>query len=433
MKLNKIKIPALIFLLTFTVYLSNLSFDYKRNLETGQVRRLLTSNDLVPNTFLPYLILKYKTLDFSYIQNDLKKYFQGGTDNPYYFIRLNGKYISSYPILTGILAIPFYIIPIALNKIPTLIHHRDLLKVLVIGRIAASFYATLSVVLMYFILDKITKDKMWKYIYTAFYALGTLTWTISSRGLWQHTISQLLISIIVYIFLLRKEKPKLIPVTGLICGLAVLARPTNIVIAILSTSYVFLCHKKYFKKFILCASPTLIFLLGYNFLTFGSIFSEGYSARNDISWNTPILLSLSGFLFSPARSFLFISPPLVISYYAMYKALTKHKSKNTDDRFYVYLAFVFLANLLLNSKWWAWHGGTGFGYRMLTDILPIATVFSYLITKNFNKTGKIIVVILMVYSVYIQANAVIFRKARCASTHNWSFYCLQPPKRLPKY
>ncbi|MFC1624958.1 hypothetical protein ACFL15_01125 [Patescibacteria group bacterium] len=421
-----------IFFISFFIYLINLPFDYKRDFETGLTRRLLTSTDLIPNTFLSYQIIKNKTIDFISLEKNLRPRYFLDAETPYFFIRKEGALYSSYPILTGLFAIPFYLIPILANKVPTLLYLKDFLKILAIGRVAASFYAATSVALMYLILDKAGKDKAWKYIFTIFYALGTLTWSISSRGLWQHTISQLLVSLVILILLNEENKPKLVSLAGLLCGLLVLIRPSNIVFSTIIGLYIFYYHKKKFIKFCVYTLPTIIFLLIYNYLIFDSPFSEGYSQRGDLGWSFSLIPGLVGFLVSPARSLLFISPPLVLSFFGIIKVFTTKNNSNRHN-FMLFLSIAFILSLLLMSKWWGWDGADAFGYRMLTEFLPIITMFSYMVSEGFNKIGKTILIALIVYSIYIQANAVIFRKSRCEREHNWSFYCLQPPKRLPKY
>jgi len=425
-------LPGILFVICFFVFVSNANFEYKTDLKNGRLRRLMPSEDVIPNTFLPYLILKEKTLKFDSIIETIFSISSEGKD-PYFLINTEKGYFSAYPIWTAVMALPFYIIPMILNKIPEMTYHENILKIFLLGRIAASFYATISVILFYFILRQISKRNFLIFLFSLFYAFGTNTWSVSSRGLWQHTISQFFISSVVLFLLLTKKNEKYVPVVGSMLGLAVLTRPTNALLAFVITIYIFFEHRKRFAAFILAAFPCALYLLLYNTITFGGPFSEGYGARSDFAWTTPLYISIPGYLVSPARSFLFISPPLVLTYVFLAKMFFKKTFKEPTDKIYFALGVSFLLSTLVFAKWYTWDGANAFGYRMLSDFLPIAGLFSFLIFEKLKINWKLAFTGLMIYSIFLHYNAVIWRKSRCASDHNWSFYCLQRPKSQPKY
>lgn len=421
----------MIFITSFLIYSANIKFDYDRDLKHHITRRLLPADDLIPNTFLPYMILKNRTLALNAVMN---KFPMTKVAKPGYVVKVGDDYKSVYPILTGLLATPFYLVPILINKIPNIDTHLNILKVIMLGRISASLIASVSVLLFYLILEKLNqKGKIsWKLVLTAFYAFGTSTWSISSRGLWLHTTSQLIISLIILVFLAGLKKDKYIKWAGLLLGLAVLARPTNIVIAFVMSAYVFFYQREHFIKFVLLALPTIFLWFLFNYVLYGSFFVEGYAAKNDHNWTTSLTTSVPGLLFSPARSFLFISPPLILSYYGIMHTVNKKRKKDIDILM-SFLGIVFILSFLLISKWWAWQGANAFGYRMLTEYLPIVGAFTYLVSIKFSKPFKVLLIVFMFYSFYIHTNAVVFRKSRCEEEHLWTTYCLKPPKRWPKY
>lgn len=93
------------------------------------------------------------------------------------------------------------------------------------------------------------------------------------------------------------------------------------------------------------------------------------------------------------------------------------------------LGITFITMLVLYSMWHDWCGGDRFGYGFLTEWTPITTVLSYIFFKPLvlKKAMKIVLIILIAWSLYVQFNAVWFRKSRCSgATHNWTLYCLQP-------
>lgn len=428
---------VLIFSASFFVYLINLPLDYSKSLETRVARRLLTSNDVIPATFLPYEIRYNGTLSFS--KDTFKAMLASQQEVALYsIIKYNGRYLSAMPILSGILAVPIYIVPILLNKIPTLQYYENILKILALGRIAASFYTSISVVIFYLILKEVDKIKKfptdkWTTIFLIFFAFGTNTYAVASRSLWQHTSSLLLVNLIIYFLLKSIQNEKYIKWLGLLSALLYIARPVNLIFVSLVTLYVFMYHKKHFVKYLLYALPFALLLFSYNIYAWGNPFTSEYIVKKEAIFSIPLWYGVLGYLFSPARSFLFVSPPLALSYYLMFMILKKKKK----DRFEIILSFLTITYLLFlipYSTFHVWDGGSRFGYGFFTEWVPIVALLSYIVIKPMKKTGKIILSILILWSIYVQFNAVWFRKSRCTGPqHDWDFYCLMPPKELPDY
>lgn len=416
----------LIFIVTFVIYNLNTYQNFLTDTKEKTYRNLITSADVVPNTFLPYLIVKYQTFQFDKIKNTLKEFQSIKNKLPYFLIKTGEHYYSVYPTLTGILAVPFYIVPVGLQFIPALNLWDYVLKVLVLGRISASFYTTLSVVLVYLIVSKISKNTSINLILTALYAFGTTTFSVSSRSLWQHTSSEFIFALVLLLLLKVKENRKIIPLVGFLTSLLVLARITNVFYAVAIAVYIFSIGKKDVWKFLLPAIPAVIFLLISNYYSFGGIFADGYSARSDIKWSTPLLTGVVGFLFSPSRSFLFITPPLLLSYIAMFQVFKNSKFGGENNYLYRFMTIPFILTLLLFSKWYDWSGANGFGYRMITDFLPFLILLTGEASKNFGKIAKGVLIVFVVYSIFIQTNAVYTLRSRCSEKDNWNFRCLTP-------
>ena len=426
----------LVILLSLAGYLSNIYYDYSRNFNTGTYRRLLTSYDITSNTFIPYEIIINHRIHFG--KESLKAMSTiEGRKIAHSVIKINDKYYASYPIMAGIFAVPIYLIPLLLNKIPTLLYYEDFLKVLTLGRIAASIYTAISVGIFFLILKNISKKlnipiTKWTYYFIVFYAFGTNTYAIASRGLWQHTSSIFINSLIILFFIYALDNPKYVKWIGLLCGLSFIARPTNIFLVLISAMYIFMYYRKEFFRFAVLSAVMAAILLFYNYAVFGSPLTNEYAARNDTSFSTPVWVGLGGYLFSPSRSFLFITPPLVLSYYGTFYYMFK-KRKEPVEKLISCLSFTFLLTLLMLSMWWCWYGADRFGYGFLTEWLPILGIVTYLLSLKLKGTYKILFVILMIYSFYTQLNAVWFRKSRCNGDHIWDFYCITPVLKEQEY
>ncbi len=430
--------------------MANAKIDFDTGMRKHTYQSLLTSLDTTANTVLPYALYTEHTLYFGPKSMRLIKIIDPKMPLPHSMVAVGDKNYPAYPILTGLMAMPIYIIPLMLNKMPSFRYYDNVLKILLLGRITASFYTAISVALFYIILKKINelrniKTNWFTYFFLFFYAFGTEAWVISSRTLWQHTSSLLFITIAILLLVKGQKNPGLIKWTGLVCGLAVVARPTNIVFAAVVAFYVFLNHRKEIFKFCLMAAGPAILMLTYNWMVFKSPFTNEYGAREDTSFSTPMWVGLVGYAISPTRSFLFITPPFLLSYFGMYKIIKKawlrygYKSKHTADpktqmdyldKILFFMALSYIGTLILFSNWWCWYGADRFGYGFFTEHIPYIAIFAYLIAAKFKKVGMIIFSILVVYSLYIQFTAVMFRRSQCSGDHNWSFYCLMPVKGI---
>ncbi len=424
------KIPLLLAFFVFIIYLANLPIDYTKDLKNGLYRRMVPSDDVIPNTFLPYLVVREKTLVFDKIFSTVN-FFDDPEHkpNPYFLVKATGGFICAYPIITGIMATPIYFVPLLLNKIPEVTYHENIIKIAALGRVAAAFYATISVFLFYKTGELVSSDKKKLALFTIFYALGTNTYTVSSRGLWMHTTAQVFFSLILYLLLLAETKGKnYFTLIGLLTGLSVVNRPTAIVIAFMVFGYVVLFKRKQLIPFLLGATPTVIFLAIYNWANFGSPFIEGYAARGAANdWGANPLIGMAGYFISPARGFLFISPPLLLAFVGMYQKI------KAQDRLQTMLALGVLGSMIMMARWDTWDGANAFGCRMLTEYLPFFGLFAYTVFIKLPKKLILLMLVLFIYSFYVHFNAVFNRKSRCEGNDNWNFYCLKFPTKKAQY
>ena len=169
-------------------------------------------------------------------------------------------------------------------------------------------------------------------------------------------------------------------------GLLVLVRLTNIVIVLPLSIYVVLQNKKYIVPLVLGAIPAIISMLYMNQLFYGSMFSTGYIARTDFHWTTSYFESLPGYFVSPARGFLFLSPPLLLGFIALFKF------KNLSLLYKTFIVICVL-QILVMGKWWAWEGANAFEARMLTEILPFLFILTVEMIKNIKSRAAFLLLV----------------------------------------
>lgn len=425
-KYKEIIILIGIFIITFIIYFWNTPSNYQKDLKFAGHRRLLTSSDAVPNTFLPIVLYNYKSTDFSSITFHLRR-FDGGEKVQYFISKSKIGKSSSYPILTGLLAFPVYFIPLALNKVASFDYYENILKVLLLGRITAILYSSVAVTLFYLLLKNLDGSKKMKILFTIFFAFGTTMWSISSRILWTHTIV-VPILLLILILLLKNERTKYTYILiGFLSGLLILARPTTAIVVFFIGLFMLFKHRKYLLSFGFASIPPILAMLLYNNYVWGGPFLDGYSARNDIQWATPLLQGIYNQIFSPGKGFLFISPPLLLIFVAIFKLFKDKSFGGNNNLLYRYLSLSFVTTFIMYAKWYSWNGGNSFGYRFYTDLLPIMVLLVYEVCKNIKPKWEILLYIGIIYSIYTQWNAVYYKNSRCEDEDMMTFSCITNP------
>lgn len=431
--INKYNFWFVIFF-TIIIYSSNLYYDYSKDAKEIGHRNLLTSSDNTPSTFLPYILYKTGSFDFSSITFYLRR-FDGGEKEQYFIHNTGTQKVSVYPVFPGIAAFPIYLPFLLLNKIASFDFHENILKILLLGRVTGIIYATIAVGIFYLILQKTSNNLKTNLLFIALFAFGTTMWSISSRGTWSHTITALLLSLMIYLIITKQISNKLIFLIGFLGGITTLNRPTGFVITgifglyILYTIYL---KNKNIKSLIIPSLlyflgnlPSLIFTLTYNTIIFGGPLNEGYAARNDLKWTTPILEGLFGNFFMPGKGLLAITPVFVLALIFIYKLFKDKNFLKEKNTFYRFLSLIFFIFLMFYSKWYAWWGGNTHGYRFFTDLTPILVLFSYEMYLKISKSKtKIFVMVLIAYSIFIQSSAVFYQKSRCVDEDMHRLGCI---------
>jgi hypothetical protein len=193
--------------------------------------RQIGAVDTIPSRFLPYSLLREGNFDL----DEFRFLYTQGV--PAYLIQSGGHVVSAYPPGPAILALPFYLLPI-LGRVP------PQSKLLIdVEKLAAAVLTALSVALMYATIRRLSDQKE-ALILSLIYAFGTSSLSISSQALWQHGPSQLLLAASLYCLVRGNEQPQWAAVSGLPLGMAVLCRPTDLLIAIPLAAYVFHAHRK---------------------------------------------------------------------------------------------------------------------------------------------------------------------------------------------
>lgn len=277
------------------------------------------------------------------------------TPLPYYFQAIDGRVVSLYPIVPGLLNVPVHILAILLG-VDTAAARVEL------ALITAALVTALAVAALFLLLLELNVEMSTAWLGTVTFALGTIAWSVTSRGLWQHGPSLLLL--IAALWCIARKTPTTLAWAGFLLALAVFNRPSNAVLAAPLGWYVLKQYPFARSRFLLwCAIPLLLMLL-YSFSMLGSVLTLGQGQHMRLGDHP--FEGFAGVLFSPARGLFVFSPILLLGLLAVPHVL-KHGFRIPLMR---PLILGTAGVIVVHASWAVWWGGHSFGYRLLSEALP---------------------------------------------------------------
>ncbi len=394
---------ALFFLSWFTVY--------KLNINTLAIQ----SEDTLPAMFMPFAIINentiyldsyYKQLITKYPQPDDKTYVKGNV--PFYLEKINNHYVSAFTIITPIIILPIYFIPILLGVGPTWPN------LIILSHVAEALIMSLSGYLVYLISVKyLGANKKQSLIVTIVYLFGSINFALISQALWQHGTVQLLVLAGLFFYLKNQYNHLYLSVAGFFWGFAFLARPTALLpLTIFGLLILFMDRNltKSLKQLVplgLGLLPAILFFVWYNSTYYKSFSNQGYSQQLFTSWLGNFPVSLFGVWISPSKGILVYSPVFIFSLVGFFISL---KNKVLKDRnLYIAFGIILLIHTVVISFWKHWYGGWSFGYRMSSDVIPFFAllIIPFLQSSLYTKYKKFFWFLLAI-SVLVEFAGIIF-------------------------
>lgn len=343
--------PWLIILASLGVYLSN-----QARIDVG---------DTVPARYLPVSILREGNLDLDEIVPKFcvpsSHYYVPSRKTAYFMHRYQQHHYSVYPVAPSILAVPVFA---AARLVGVGWDERGLIR---IEKCTASLFVALSVGFLFLTLREFLSIR-WALVVAAVYAFGTSSWSVTSQALWQHSASQMMTSLALLLLVRGGRAPRLIAWAGVAVAVAVLCRPTNIIVAAGLGGYVLVRHTRQSVWFIVCGLPFAGLLLAYNWLVCGNFFGGYVGCANWFREAMPlprVAEHLAGLLVSPSRGLFIYSPILLLAVPGVLITWWRRKL----DLFF-WSGLVCMGYVSLIARWPMWYGGNSFGPRLLSDALP---------------------------------------------------------------
>ena len=341
--------------------------------------RPISSADTFPTRYLPISILTEHNLDLDefpfLITQDHRRPGADDSELPYYLQRRRGHVMSTYPVMAAVLATPVYALPVLLGltgdpRVPASNGRFTRTEIVgtLLSKLTASLATAISVALVYWALLRLTtrRGAFWL---SLGYAFGTSAWSVSSQGLWQSTMSQVLLAGTFLAFLKAEEtaQARWVVLAGSLVALAVACRPTAIIFAVVLTLYAFRAQRQLFlRAFVPPVAVCAALLLSYNFYYFGKM-NGGYDDHSPAQIFTlqQMVPAFHGLLLSPNRGILIFSPWLAAGFAGLTLALVRRGNPLLE-----YIAVATLLTIAFYSSSPVWDGSFSYSYRFLVDLTP---------------------------------------------------------------
>lgn len=365
----------------------------------------VTKGDTTPARLLPFAILSGRGIyldDFGYTFGQ----------KPFWLQEFHGHYISAYPMIVGVLAVPFYA-PIYLYLYATGLDSPRILAEysLTLEKITASLFASLSVVLFAVLVYQLMKNRRTTVVLAIIYAFATPTFSISSKYLWQHGIANifLITSMLFLIKAVRKQSKKTwFYILSLICAvLAGWSRQVFFIFAGIIYGVIAWRQGKYRVWYTIFAVGSVVLFVLYNKYFYGTWL--GTSAEPlAFTWSN-VIPGIAGLWFSPGRGLLFYVPFFFFAYLIPLYWDRLRQEPVLHKIIYGILYVVILANTAIHAWFGIWWGGWSWGSRFFTGTSVAAVLLTYLVfTYSRSVYIKILIGILILYSCLTQIVGVFY-------------------------
>ncbi|HKH49952.1 MAG TPA: hypothetical protein VKM72_35305 [Thermoanaerobaculia bacterium] len=352
---------ALLVLLAFVLYNANL--------------RVVASGDSRATRFVPLALLRSGTLAL----DDFRLHVTGFFKNAYWAREIDGRLVSMYPVVTPLLATPFYV-PAAVYLQRAGWQDRPLAFAAALSeKLAASILTAVSVGLLYLLLRR-RAPRGDALLLTLACAFGTNTWATSSQALWQHGASQLLLAAALLAATGERTTGRL-AIAGVCCGLLAANRPPDALLAVAVAAYLVLDlpEKRRLAAFLLPAAAAGLAFAAYNVAVFGHPLGGYPLLMRATFFDHSAFAGLAGLFLSPAKGLFVFSPFLL---FLLARPFVPGAPE--DRRLNLCLAAGAAALLFVLARA-DWRGGFCYGPRFLTDLLPI---FLWMLVPVLARMGR---------------------------------------------
>jgi len=304
--------------------------------------------DDIPNSLLPFALLRHGTLAMDPVMHP----WLTGRETDFLVPGSHGRNLSVYPVLPGLLAVPFYLVTAFFNPPISQGFLHDLSK------LAGAAITAASVGVFYLALRDRCSPR-WALWLATLYGSGSWALSVSSQALWQHGPAQL--GLALGLWGIAGKGPARAAAAGFGFAFATASRPDNVFLAVAAAGLWLFHRTRELPAFLAGVALPAAGLFSY-WLAYTGRFAPPelrFQARN---FQGPQAAALIGMLLTPARGLLLYFPPFV---FAAWAAVRRRDAET------LWLVGGCVGKLLLLSCYTNWVGGLSFGTRYFASMTMI--------------------------------------------------------------
>jgi hypothetical protein len=371
---------------SFAIYLSN--------------GRTVASGDSVPAALIPVTLILDGTAMLDRFAEEERQRF---SRLPYWLVETPRGTASLFPIMTGVIATPLYLVPVLWHELAgglSAAGWRDR-AVDAYQKYAAAFLVALSVPLFWSICTALGLGLPLAFCLTLLYAFGSEAFALASQSLWQHGPASLAMLAGIRAFIAIADRPRLGALAlSASAGMLVAIRSNDALLAAPLVIAALAARPRLCGWLLLPGAAVLAPIAAYNEHIAGNLLGA-YGTQTGGLALAHLRAGLPGVLVSPGRGLLVYFPAAILTLVlALARPPRRHRGLAAA------LAAGVVALTLLNAAWWDWGGGHCFGPRFFTEAEGPILVLLGLTLAQMGRVPRAVALclaLILPYSVLVQA------------------------------
>jgi hypothetical protein len=339
-------------------------------------------------------------------------------------ITSHGHIYPLFPWATSLFAVPWVFADLVLNKIGigsgplVFLGNTDNWEMQAFSM--AVVVAATSVVIYWTAMRVLTVDKArrrrWAFGVALAFAFATPAWSTASRSMWQHGPSMLCLAVALLCALRAREGLPGFTGMGVALGAAYTVRPTDALPVIIMSLWVLGWQRRHFLHLVGGALIPLIVFAGVNLSAYHQILPPYFSQGQSFALTSTFFDAFAADLVSPARGLLVFVPLVGLSVAGVVLLIRTHSL----SPFWIAVAIVPVALLLLLSAFKIWWAGDSYGPRLFTDVMPFFVLLAlpavdHIAQHRYSRHTLVVgvVTVCLVWSLFVEVQGATLRSSWC--------------------
>jgi hypothetical protein len=281
----------------------------------------------------------------------------------------DGQTYSPWYPLQSVLAVPVVAVAVKASSVFHLpVHYVESLSITVLP----ALYTALTVPIVFFISMSIGSYESGAWLAAITYGFGTIA-LVYTRDFYADPLLALLFALGI-LLAFRQNTPSVIV---LVAALAVLAKPTGIILGPILSVYLFWKTRRFWLSLLpgVGSAVGLALYFLYNSYRFGNFRTFGQPWAFSIRF---VPQGVAGLLISPGEGVIWFCPCVILSVVALSQIKTRRLEAWT-------IVALTATSLLLHSFWLSWAGGWSWGPRLLLPVLPGLVALTGVLSNGWRK------------------------------------------------